>query len=481
MLLRTIISQLCGLRFLVERLELQSPQGKRFLLDSDMLNDLSKVRAELDLVEKVYCMLDNESEIEHISRLQTKLMQVRDIQGSVKNIKSNLILDDVELFEIKSFSLMTQEIVELQKSFGIEIITIPDLQGVISVLDPQQTRIPSFYIYDCYSEELAGIRDEIKVMKMKISDNTEDLSSQRKLERLSLLAQELEAQIRQELSSLLYKYQNLLSNALERVAHLDVVIAKALQAKKLKLCKPILSDGSTDYTGLFNPQIQYLLAQKNINYQPIDIRLDQSVCFITGANMAGKTVILKTLALCQYLLQFGFYVPATAAHMTLVDEVLYSIGDDQSEQSGLSSFASEMLKVNRMVEVAKQKRDVLILIDELARTTNPVEGRAIVNAVADILHENDVMSVITTHYSGLRSNCRKLRVKGLDKDIPQRLINKCNINDFMDYSLVEDKEGMIPHEALRIATMLGVNPDIIEKAAKQLDEAELVKQKILND
>ena len=184
--------------------------------------------------------------------------------------------------------------------------------------------------------------------------------------------------------------------------------------------------------------------------------------------MAGKTVILKTLALCQYLLQFGFFVPAQSACIALVDRVLVSVGDDQSEQNGLSSFASEMVKINEMVEASIRKENVLILVDELARTTNPTEGRAIVNAVAEIFNENQTQSVITTHYSGLDSRCRKLRVKGLDKDFKSGEINKNNINDYMDYSLIEDDASTVPHEALRIAGILGINQQIIEKANKNL-------------
>ena len=112
--------------------------------------------------------------------------------------------------------------------------------------------------------------------------------------------------------------------------------------------------------------------------------------------------------------------------------------------------------------------NVLILVDELARTTNPTEGRAIVNAVAEIFNENQTLSIITTHYSGLNQDCRKLRVKGLDQEFKQGEINKNNINDYMDYSLIEDDASKVQHEALRIADILGINKQIIEKANKNL-------------
>jgi DNA mismatch repair ATPase MutS len=110
-----------------------------------------------------------------------------------------------------------------------------------------------------------------------------------------------------------------------------------------------------------------------------------------------------------------------------------------------------------------------VLIDELARTTNPTEGRAIVSAVANYLDGCNVKAVITTHYSGLSTQCRKLRVKGFIEDSKDATITVKNIGDYIDYSLIDDDGANVPHEALRIAQILGVDDDIISEARKQLD------------
>jgi DNA mismatch repair ATPase MutS len=249
-----------------------------------------------------------------------------------------------------------------------------------------------------------------------------------------------------------------------------LLIAKAKQAIQLNFSRPELLKENTRYKAMFHPMIKDELQKQQKRYQEIDIELEKSVCLITGANMAGKTVVLKTLALCQYLCQFGFFVPAEKAGISLVHRILLSVGDDQSEMNGLSSFASEMMSVNQMVELSQSHENVLVLVDELARTTNPVEGLAIVNAVADIFYQNKTRSVITTHYSGLDSKFRKLRVKGLDKDLGDQRITGKNINSYMDYSLVEDNTGEVPHEALRIASLLGINKEIVERAQNQLNK-----------
>ncbi|MCZ4693582.1 DNA mismatch repair protein MutS [Ancylomarina euxinus] len=466
MKLRTAISQVKGLQHLVESMQLQSSLGKRYLLDTFMMYQSNKINQELDLVNHIYSILRGKN-VGLIHKIQTKLMQVRDIKGSVKNIMSNLVLDDIELFEIKSFALVSDEILKLQNEFETTLIEIPDLNSIISILDPENNRIPSFYIYDSYSSELAGIRKEIKKLKTAIKADPERYTGQN-LEALLSQSEEIEAEVRGRICEKLYPFASELERALNQVAHLDVIIAKAILANNFAFTRAHISDSTTEYKAMFHPQIRETLALSNKKFQAIDIKLNHSVCFITGANMAGKTVILKTLALCQYLLQFGFFVPAQLAHISLVHRILVSVGDDQSEQNGLSSFASEMVKINEMVEASIKKENVLVLVDELARTTNPTEGRAIVNAVAEIFNENQTLSVVTTHYSNLNSDCRKLRVKGLDKDFKAGEINRNNINDYMDYSLIEDDDLKVPHEALRIAGILGINQQIIEKANNNL-------------
>ncbi len=475
MKLRTAISQITGLQHLVEGMQLQSSLGKRYLLDMPMMYQTNEVNEELDLVNYAYSVLRGKKS-GLISKIQTKLMQVRDIKGSVKNIKSNSTLDDIELFEIKSFALVSYEILKIQNEFEITLIEIPDLNQLISILDPENNRVPSFYIYDAYSKELATVRKEIKEFKAAMKLDPEmDLNS--KLEVLENKADEVEREVRIRICDKLHSYSIDLEKALNQVAHLDVIVAKAILADNMAFTRALISESTTEYKAMFHPQIKEALALSNRKFQAIDIKLNQSVCFITGANMAGKTVILKTLALCQYLLQFGFFVPAQSAHIALVHRILVSVGDDQSEQNGLSSFASEMVKINEMVEASIKKENVLVLVDELARTTNPTEGRAIVNAVAEIFKENKTLSVITTHYSGLNKDCRKLRVKGLDKEFKQGEITKNNINDYMDYSLIEDDASKVPHEALRIAGILGINQLIIEKANKHLLKPEGVEIK----
>ena len=144
------------------------------------------------------------------------------------------------------------------------------------------------------------------------------------------------------------------------------------------------------------------------------------------------------------------------------------LGDEQDEMNGLSSFASEMLKINEILKRAKSER-LLVLIDEPARTTNPVEGMAIVDAIVRHLNAQDSFTLVTTHYSGLKSDCKRLRVKGLRQDLDKEVrITPKNINNFIDYSLVEDVAGDVPQEALRIAEILDFDSEVLASAREFL-------------
>ena len=185
--------------------------------------------------------------------------------------------------------------------------------------------------------------------------------------------------------------------------------------------------------------------------------------------MAGKTVLLKSVGLVQLMFQFGFPLPVECCCLQPVDDVVFSIGDEQNEMNGLSSFASEITRISEVL-YRSQKERLLVLIDEPARTTNPIEGKALVQALASIMDSRHSISLITTHYSQLGLQCRRLRVKGFVESMVNVPLSAQNINSFIDYSLIEDDSDEVPHEALRIAEMLSCHPDLISLARNYLNK-----------
>ena len=464
MILREAIRQVRGFRYMIEQLDICSAVGRRVLYDLPWLDSKSRLEAEFERIQKIMVLFEQPENESRLERLTGKLMQVRDIRGTIGRMAMEQVLDDLELFELKTFALCSEEIRGLVEEW--RIVLLPELEPVVRLLDPEGNRIPHFYIYDTYSAELARLRAEIKQKSLQGAE-------ERELEALYVQSVVLEDKVREELSVQLRPYHDDLKQALEAVGLLDVVLAKARQAIRGQLTLPqIPEEGEMVFEGLFHPQIREILEQEGRAFQAVDLKLEKGTTVITGANMAGKSVILKTVALAQTLFQFGFYVPAEQAEIALVDEVLLCIGDEQSELSGLSSYASEMLRVNAIVQDVKAGKNALILIDELARTTNPTEGKAIVNAMLDFLTDKGARSLITSHYSGIKARCKKMRVKGFVKEHVKGLLTINNINEFIDYSLIEDTHDSVPQEAMRIARILGVDEELLDKAEEFLDDEE---------
>jgi len=437
---------------MLDNLSVQSGFARQVLYDTIYIYEEEKIKAILDKVEFFRNRLESE-EKESLLKLHHQLASLKDIRGSLNRLKDKQVLDDIELFEIKTFALFSEEI-RAQYS-------LPNLNSAILLLDPENNRIPHFYIYDAYSEELKELRKQIKELKRNQPDKRE------KAEELYYKSTLLEDEIRKNLSFELYSYQQDLTTALYACADLDITLAKAQQAIEMHLCKPTVSE-FISYQGLFNPEVADILKKDKKQFQPIDINLKQQATVITGANMTGKSVVLKTVALAQTLFQFGFFIPATSAQIAYLDRITLLSGDDQNELKGLSSFGAEMKKIHQLMQEIKSEKKLLALIDEPAASTNPKEGRALVNALADFLTGYKVFSLIATHYGGITPSASKLRVKGLSgKNIPDKP-NEKDLNRLIDYSLIEDKENDVPHEAIYIASLLGIDKDLLNRAKKYL-------------
>lgn len=460
MLLRDVLDKIHGFRFMIENLDIRSGIGREMLYTSAYLKGKDEIGRQLEQLNYVEKYTRDPLISADISSIRHKLSQVKDIRGTTGRALNAQLLDDIELFEIKSFSLLCSEISGLIKKVKLDRFELPDLSPVTDILDPDRTRIPHFYIYDSYSPELKELRNRIKQLSRK-SDRQEQ-----EIQKYYAESLEWEDRIREMLSQQLQEHANALILNISILAELDVLLAKAQQATELNLCEPKIAE-DTVYSGLFNPQIRKILNESGKDFQAVDLAIPRGASLITGANMAGKTVILKTTALSQALFQFGFYVPAASASIAPVDDIALIAGDAQDELHGLSSFAAEMLTLNTTIQRLRKGEELLILIDEPARTTNPAEGKALVNALLDLFTSFKVRTIITSHYSGLQIPCRTLRVKGF-KGQPTERITIHNINDYMDYSLIEETRKEVPHEALYIAGILGVDGELLKKAGHYL-------------
>lgn len=464
MLLKECLDIPCGLRFMVDELQLQSSYGRSRLLQSPFMTERGDIEASLAVLENCYRTLyvDGGGKASSaLASLKHRLMCLRDISGTLDRLSRDVVLDDVDLFEIKYLGLLASNVKAEVKALALASVDIPDLEPVVSILDPEGMRIESFYVYDAYSKELGRIRADIRKLQGMSPDLK--LTSPRLLE---LLEKErlVERDIRENLSHLLKNHLSDIKAGMDAMGDLDVLLAKALQIKMMGLCIPKVSEyGRTSYTGMFHPYIvhvyqnQAAVGGKKRVFMPVDLQFGIESVTIIGANMGGKSVVLKMTALNQLLFQFGFGVAAESASIDIKEDIRVCIGDDQDLSSGLSSFAGEVKAIDNVLKGMRTGSRMLALVDEPARTTNPIEGTALVQALLDILRGKNLSVLMTTHYNVPGDFFRRLKVRGL-------------VEGKMDYTLVETSEGEIPHEAINVARSLDIDPLWLDEAEKILNE-----------
>lgn len=526
-------------QYILNKLEVLTPYGlmfksrmKPYTRDQEKLleNQLNILESHIPFIR------DNQLR----RRFNNILAHIKDLRQSTKRAMDGFTLTDVELFEIKSFLILTRELVELVDNERMPIFPetrIDLLPGLERTLDPEDTKISTFYIYDAYSEELRALREqkrekdrELKLIKKRLRDQVgEDLGLDLRpdgsvvitkdrtelLDRLknypyltyvsetylnirfvvkptgemTLAERELlilrdreereEMKIRESLSHEVGKRRRELFRNMLAIGKLDLILAKARLAVDMDAARPqIIDDFRITIKDGIHPKIAELLKTKKLSFTPVSLDLREGVACITGANMGGKTISLKMTGLLTAMAHHGMYVPAKEMVLGLSNYIKSSIGDMQSTDSGLSTFGGEVQVVSDAMERAEEQG--LILIDELARGTNPEEGYAISKAIVKYLMDKPAISLITTHYDNVADleGVQHLQVIGLSELNLNYLTDEIRmgdgmaiINKYMDYRLrVVDQSTPIPKDAINIARIMGLRKEILEMAEEIINE-----------
>ena len=411
---------------------------------------------------------------------------MKDIRNSIKRCSEAGTLDEVELYEIKYFSMLVTKLKVILEKLHLEIeeVHLNSLDEIISILDPQSKGISTFYVYDEYSETLKNTREKKKQKEKEIfTANTEEKLSELKQQRLDLVIEEEEEElrIRKDLTLRISKKTELLNQNIKAIGKLDFLIAKAnlslaYNGSRPKVCKKM----EIKLIEAFNPEIKEILEKGRKVFTPVSIDLFGGTTIITGANMGGKSVTLKTIVLNLMLGQMGFFVFAKESQFPILDFIHFVSDDMQSISKGLSTFGAEIIKLKEVVESAKIGNG-FIALDEFARGTNPKEGYYLVKSLSKYLTKFKSVSLISTHYDGVvQDNMDHYQVMGLknvDFNALKYLIdlNKTHsveiIQEHMEYNLEKvSKQNKVPKDALNIAVLLGLDEEIVDIAKSFYNE-----------
>ncbi len=259
------------------------------------------------------------------------------------------------------------------------------------------------------------------------------------------------------------------------LAELDVRLAQARFTQRYA-CIParILDSQALCFQDARYLPLQEELEAKGRRYEPISIDL-HDVTVLTGPNMGGKTVALRTCGFIALLTAFGIPVPAAQAQCALFESIAWLGIGAQEELGGLlSSFAREVVRLNELL--MRPASRMLLLVDEFARTTTPHEGKALLVAILRGLRRRERLAFIATHLAGIAADAgvRHFAVRGLRDVPPSPVSGDLNaalsaLAESMDYAVVEvAEEGERQADAIALAQLLGLDEDIVAEAKESL-------------
>ncbi|MGA9086095.1 MAG: DNA mismatch repair protein MutS [Methanoregula sp.] len=169
------------------------------------------------------------------------------------------------------------------------------------------------------------------------------------------------------------------------IATLDVSAALAEVAQAGDYVRPQLDNGDA----ISLRDVRHPVVERNLagGFVPNDADLSGSktqIMIITGANMAGKSTYMRSVALCCIMAQAGSFVPARSARIGIIDRIFTRVGAFDDLASGQSTFFVEMLELANILNNMTPKS--LVILDEIGRGTSTVDGCSIARAVLEYLH-----------------------------------------------------------------------------------------------
>ncbi len=222
-------------------------------------------------------------------------------------------------------------------------------------------------------------------------------------ERRVALEQELFEAVRAEVAA----HGARIQAAAGAIARLDALAGLAELAHRRGYVRPQIEDSlALRVEGGRHPVIESLLPAGE--FVPNDVSFDASeagaegprLVVITGPNMAGKSTVMRQVALIVVMAQMGSFVPADHAVVGLVDQVFTRVGASDDLARGRSTFMVEMTETASILTEATSRS--LVVVDEIGRGTSTYDGVSIAWAVAEHLHDvTGARTLFATHYHEL--------------------------------------------------------------------------------
>ena len=345
---------------------------------------------------------------------------------------------------------------EYQKYFQEQLVTMRGDRYVIPIKQEYKFNFPGVV------HDQSGSGATLFIEPMAVVNLNNDIKK--------YLAQEKEEieRILRQLSGAVGAEANELAASLGIFTDLDVICAKAYLAQEQKAVRPMmLVNGYIDIHQGRHP----LLKQEEV--VPLDIKLGEkfNTLLITGPNTGGKTVALKTVGLFALMSQAGLFVPAKLTKLPVFRAIFADIGDEQSIEQSLSTFSGHLRNIVEILNEVREKD--LVLIDEICAGTDPNEGAALAMSILDHLHKKDVFTIITTHYSELKTFAYE------HVGMENASVEFDPVSLRPTYRLLMGMPGS--SNAFYISKRLGLSQEILDKAGQMLTQEHLHMEDVLQN
>jgi DNA mismatch repair protein MutS len=253
------------------------------------------------------------------------------------------------------------------------------------------------------------------------------------------------------------------------IARIDALLSFAEVAVLGGYCRPEINrEGVLDIEEGRHPVVEKMISGER--FVPNTIHMDQEgvqILIITGPNMAGKSTVLRQVAIFVLMAQAGCFVPAAKANISITDKIFTRVGALDNLSAGQSTFMVEMEETANILNNATP--DSLVILDEIGRGTSTFDGLSIAWAVAEYLHDLDekgAKTLFATHYHELTElSKQKHRVQNFNI-----AVKEWNDEIIFLRKLVEG--GTNRSYGIQVARLAGIPESVIKRSKKILYQIE---------
>lgn len=270
---------------------------------------------------------------------------------------------------------------------------------------------------------------------------------------------ELERDLFVEIRNRLKSFVPYILQTAQEVAYADVTASLAQSAIEHNWVRPLI-DSSTifEVEKGRHPVVENHLPTGE--FVPNDLILSDEIsgkkfALITGPNMAGKSTYLRQNALIALLAQTGSFVPASKAHIGIVDRIFCRVGASDNLARGESTFLVEMTETAHILRSATEKS--LVIMDEVGRGTSTEDGLSIAWAVSEyLLNHIKCKTLFATHYheltrmdhQSLTKLCMAVSEEGKEVVFLRKVIEGASANSY----------------GIHVARLAGIPLSVVERA-----------------